>query len=424
MKLKKPTVIDRNVIETSLDLDRIIFDGDRDLRASLMKDRDFAEAVRETTRESGNLAVRRALLLTSVRLTPRLAPELFTCVRHCTEVLGIQNEIEVYCSQDAQMNAFIVPPQQGRLCIGFSNVALERFDEPELRFILGHELGHALFRHSEMPLGGLTPQENAKVSPLNAMRLHAWLRYAELSCDRVGLVCCGDFETSVRTFFKLTSGLSAPRWMQNVTATAMHYAAQEAEAAGPGAEEDWFSTHPYSPLRVKALELFSRSKTYHRLVGSNGGSLTEAQLEQQVAGIVELMNPSILSEKLSCKEELKEFLAIGGYFVARADGRIRRNELRSLSALLGAHAEDRIAAVKAMDEAQLTARAEELAGVLRTKLPPVRWLKIVEDLCSVALADGSVSPEETFTLAALANLLNVMPSFIDETLQRANRPLD
>ena len=304
MKLKKPEVIDLNVIDTSLDLDRIIFDGDRDLRASLMKDRDFAEAVRESKEGSKTLAIRRSLLLTSVRLTPRLAPELFECVCHCTEALGIKNEIEVYCSQDGQMNAFIVPPQQGRLCIGFSNVALERFDEPELRFVLGHELGHALFRHSEMPSGGLSPQDNAKVSPLNAMRLHAWLRYAELSCDRVGLLCCGDFEVAARTFFKLTSGLSAPRWLRNVTATALHYAAQEAENAGPGDELDWFSTHPYSPLRVKALELFARSRTYHRLTGSNGGSLSEAQLEQQVAGIVELMNPSILSEKVSCKEEV------------------------------------------------------------------------------------------------------------------------
>jgi uncharacterized tellurite resistance protein B-like protein len=423
MKLKKASEEAKNTIETSLDLDRIVFDGDRDLRASLMKDRDFATAVQESKEGAQALEVRRSMLLTSARLTPRLAPELFKSVKHCTEILGIKNEVEVYCSPDAHMNAFIVPPQQGRLCIGFSNVALERFDSAELRFVLGHELGHALFHHSEIP-SKLSPSENGHVSPLNTMRLHAWMRYAELSCDRVGLLCCGDFEAAARTFFKLTSGLSGAQWLQHVTATALHYAAQEAENFGPGDEIDWFSTHPYSPLRVKALELFSRSKTYHRLVGSNGGTLTEAQLEQQVAGIVELMNPGILSEKVSCKEELKEFLALGGVAIARADGSVHRSELNSLKELLGASAKERLAAAKAMNDEELGGRVRELATVLRIKLPPVRWLKTIEDLCSVALADGKVTGEEQGVLCVIADLINVTPSFVEETLQRAGRPLD
>jgi uncharacterized tellurite resistance protein B-like protein len=423
MKPKKPSAEAQDTINTSLNLDRIIFDGDRDLRAALMKDRDFAKAVRESREGAQALEVRRSMLLTSARLTPRLAPELFASVRHCTEILGIQNEVEVYCSPDAHMNAFIVPPQQGRLCIGFSNVALERFDEAELRFVLGHELGHVLFRHSEIP-PKLSPSESGHVSPLNVMRLHAWMRYAELSCDRVGLLCCGDFEVSARTFFKLTSGLSGARWLQHVTATALHYAAQEAENFGPGDELDWFSTHPYSPLRVKALELFSRSKTYHRLIGSNGGTLTEAQLEQQVAGIVELMNPAILSEKVSCQAELKEFLALGGMAIARADGRVKRSELNSIGELLGASARERLAAAKAMNDEELDGRLRELAEVLRVKLPPVRWLKTIEDLCCVALADGELTKQELWVLLTLADLLNVTDSFVKEALGRAGLPLD
>ncbi|RYE89802.1 MAG: M48 family peptidase, partial [Myxococcales bacterium] len=330
MKLKKFSAASAG-IQTSLDLDRIVFDGDRDTRAALFKDRDFAKAVSELAPEgeTPSLAIRRSLLMTSVRLTPRLAPDLYACVKHCTDVLGITNEVEVYCSQEATMNAFIVPPQGNRLCIGFSNVALERFDDDELRFILGHELGHALFRHSEVPMH--LAAGNAYVSPLNAMRLHAWSRYAELSCDRVGLICCGDFEVAARTFFKLTSGLSGPRWLRHVNQTALHYAAQEAADFGPGDEMDWFSTHPYSPLRVKALDLFARSRTYHRLVGGAGGSLSEAELEAQVTEIVELMNPSVLSEKVSCQAELKEFLALGGVVVARADGKVRRSELKAVA---------------------------------------------------------------------------------------------
>jgi uncharacterized tellurite resistance protein B-like protein len=66
----------------------------------------------------------------------------------------------------------------------------------------------------------------------------------------------------------------------------------------------------------------------------------------------------------------------------------------------------------------------ELATVLRIKLPPVRWLKTIEDLCSVALADGKVTGEEQGVLCVIADLINVTPSFVEETLQRAGRPLD
>ncbi len=422
--MKKKPLATTAGITTSLDLDRIVFDGDRDMRAALMRDHDFAQAVRELAPggETPSLAIRRSMLMTSVRLTPRLAPDLYACVEHCTRALGITDEVEVFCSQDSAMNAFIVPPQGNRLCIGFSNVALERFDDDELRFVLGHELGHALFKHSEVPMQ--VAQGNPLVSPLNTMRLHAWSRYAELSCDRVGLICCGDFEVAARTFFKLTSGLTGARWMRHVTGTALHYAAQEASSFGPGDELDWFATHPYSPLRVKALDLFARSKTYHRLIGDNGGSLSEADLEAQVSAIVELMNPSVLSEKVTCRSELKEFLALGGVAVARADGKVQRSELKAVAALLGADADGRLAAVRTMDDNAIGERLSELAGVLRTKLAPVRWLKACEDLCSVALADGTLSEEELGALYAVASLLNVEPGFIDAVMQRAGKSLD
>ncbi|MFO0659617.1 MAG: M48 family metalloprotease [Polyangiaceae bacterium] len=159
-------------IKTSLNLGLVVFDGDRDMRAALLADPDFAEVAKEYAERPTQISVRRDLLLTSVRLTPRIAPALFACVDECTRHLGIENDIEVYCSQEAEMNAFVVPPEKGRICIGFSNTALERFSDDELRFILGHELGHALFEHHV--LGYDIVENEERISPLQVMQFYSW----------------------------------------------------------------------------------------------------------------------------------------------------------------------------------------------------------------------------------------------------------
>ena len=417
----KPRAIP-STIKTSLDLSLVVFDGDRDMRDALLKDKDFKEAVDEQS-TSPSLSIRRDLLLTSVRLTPRIAPELFASVEHCTKALGIEYEVEVYCSQDASMNAFVVPPQGSRICIGFSNIALERFDDAELRFVLGHELGHTLFGHYLLSL----PEGDIRVSSLNVMRYYAWKRYAELTCDRVGLICCQDYNAAMKTFFKLTSGLSEPKWLANVTEQAMHYAVQETSAMEEkGDAVDWYSTHPYSPLRVKALDLFNRSKTYHKLIGKEGGELSEAALEKEVSGLVELMNPSVLSEKVACKSEMNEMIAVTGIAIARADNEIHKKEIKAIKSLLPSNSKmlAQLDDIKKMSEDDIITRVNELAAVLNLKLPGIRRLKLVEDICSVALADGAVKEEEKFVLYGVADRLGVTESFVDEVLCRAGKGLD
>jgi uncharacterized tellurite resistance protein B-like protein len=411
-------------VKTSLDLSLVVFDGDRDMRAALLDDPDFAAVAADYAKRPTQVSIRRDLLLTSVRLTPRIAPALFACVEECTKTLGIENDIEVYCSQEAEMNAFVVPPEKGRICIGFSNTALERFADDELRFILGHELGHTLFEHYK--LGNDIVEEEPRLSPLDVMRFYAWKRYAELTCDRVGLLCCRDFSIAVRTFFKLTSGLSDPRWLANVTEAAMHYAVQEASSIEQASDViDWYSTHPYSPLRVKALDLFAKSHTYHQLLGEKGGELSETVLETEVAHLVELMNPSVFSEKIDCKSELKEFIAVCGLAVAMADDNVDKSELKAIKQLIGrGRLVDDLDRLAKLDATSLGLRAQELAQKLTTRLSPIRCLKVVEDICGIAAADGKILQSEIDTLYGVAELLNVSLGFVDDVLSRAAKPLD
>ena len=428
--------VKRPRIETSLDKARVIFDGDRDLRAAILERKDLAqlreegEAPPELVGPPGLLGLphppredRKQLLKTAVRLTPGLAPPLWKCVEHCRKELGISAPIDVFVLQDSQLNAFVVPPEDGRLVMGITSAAIEKLTDAELTSVLGHEFGHVLFDHFELyPL--LAFETDERLAPVDAMRLYAWMRYAELTADRVGLLCCDDYGVALAAEFKIASGLSDPRHVGDVREAAAQYTVLAAEKL-EDSDQDWFATHPYSPLRIRALDLFQQSATFAKLRGRGSGRLSEAELEREVAAIMDLMNPACLSERAPCKAELREFLALGAVEVAAADGRIKEAEVQAARRLAGdGQLIDSVEALLAWSGKQRERRLQELAEGLTMHLSGVRRRKIIEDLCAIALADKKVDQSEHDTLCALAGLLAVDPMAVDSTLGMTEHALD
>jgi len=422
--------------KSTLDLDRVIFDGDRELREALLGDKRFVRVVVSRMSTSSTATARRQLLLSALRLSPAVAPEPSEALAHVVATLGIETPVELYCVAERSINAFVVSPRPGGvLLLGLTSEAIERLDPGELRFVLGHELGHALFDHFHLAPEELAGDEN--VSPVHLARLCAWMRYAELSADRVGLLCCDDFETAVRAFFKLTSGLSAPRFLRHAEEHAEQLAAVTAENIESD-EGDWFSTHPYSPLRVKALDLFSRSTTYHsllgrsagearfhRLLGKSGALLDEAELEREVSGIMRLMDPSFLREVPDETALVREFLALAGMRVALADGSIARGEREVLGSRVGKRglvrkAEELLKLSPDEHEEKLAALAQKLS----LALSPLRRKKVIEDLVAVALADRKLAVNEVEVLGEMAALLGVSSEFVEQALARATASVD
>ncbi len=365
-----------------------------------------------------------------------MAPEPFSALRHVAERLGIQAPIELYCVPESAINVFVVPPKSpGVVLLGLTSEALERFDEGELHFVLGHELGHAIFGHFHFSPDVLIGDEN--IAPIHVARLCAWMRYAELSADRVGLLCCDDFETAVRAFFKLTSGLSNSKYLRHAARCAEQFAAVAAENIESN-EGDWFSTHPYSPLRIKALDLFSRSETYHsllgrrgtelnfhRILGKSGSPLSEAELEREVTAIMRLMDPSFLQSDTPSSALVRDYLALAGVEVALADGTIQRGEKKMLGKLVGRRGlVDSATDLLRLSPDEHEARMRQLAEKLVIELSPVRRQKIIEDLIAVALADRVLEQAEVDAIAHSASLLGVTPEFCIATLNRALSALD
>jgi uncharacterized tellurite resistance protein B-like protein len=237
-------------------------------------------------------------------------------------------------------------------------------------------------------------------------------------------MCCDDFDTAISAEFKMVSGLRDPRFLGNLRDTTEQYTSLTAEEL-ESSEEDWFSTHPYSPLRIRALDLFHQSKTFRKLRGRGEGKLSEAELERQVASLLDLMNPSALNDRVSCRKESREFLVYGGVEVALADERMSRRELSALKNLVGdGKVLDSIDEARAMNEDERGEKLLELQRTLRVHLSLTRRRKLIEDLAAIAWADNRLHDQERESLYWLAGGLGVQATFVDEALARPEGAID
>ena len=223
---------------------------------------------------------------------------------------GVDGPLELFVYPDAIFNAAAVKPEKGRLLLLVSSALLEGFEPAELQFVVGHELGHYLFDHHAVPTGALL-RGGTRISPSLTLRLFAWQRYAEISADRAGLVCAGGLEPAARSLFKLASGLKGDR----ISVRIDQFLAQvgdlrrEAESqatADEAVRSDWFATHPFSPLRLKAVELCASSEVMV------SGGLSRDALEAQVQELMTLMDPSYLKERSDRAEAMRRLLFAGG----------------------------------------------------------------------------------------------------------------
>jgi hypothetical protein len=74
-------------LRSGINQEAVVFDGDRDLRDALLKNPTIAAIVEERRAAEQIGEARRELLLSSLKLTPRIAPELFHAVGRAREAL-------------------------------------------------------------------------------------------------------------------------------------------------------------------------------------------------------------------------------------------------------------------------------------------------------------------------------------------------
>jgi tellurite resistance protein len=389
--------------------------NDRELFDRVVEDPTIQQANEALAKkeEEGHVGLRRRLLATSVRLSRRMAEPIHEIADQCGTALGIDLPLELYVYPSPKFNAACFKPEEGRLFVIFSSGLLESFDEGELRFVIGHELGHHIFRHLDIPIGYILRGENPP-HPRMALELFAWSRYAEISADRAGAYCAQNMDSVARALFKLASGLSG----QVVEFSLADFLAQiddmqvvDTEPGQGAPQEDWFSTHPFSPLRVKALQLFHQSE----LVDESGISVEE--LEDEIENLMGLMEPSYIEGRTASAEVMRRVLFAGAVAVAQADGEISKDEIEMFEKLLGKGAFG-----GQIDVEHLIAELPERLQQARDATTTPQRMQVLRDICVVARSNGKVGRREREILDQIADGLALSHTFVSHCVDTDPMP--
>ncbi len=367
----------------------------------------------EKQEAEGPSGLRRRLLSTSVRLSRKMAPDIYKLSDECVERLSMDIPLELYVYASPQFNAMCFKPEEGRLFVMFSSSLLESFTPKELQFVMGHEFGHHVYNHHAIPIGYIVkgPQ---RPDPKLALRLFAWSRNAEVSADRAGAYCAQDMHSVASALFKLSSGLTGTAVKFDLDEFLQQVDDMQEEASEPGQgspQGDWFSTHPFSPLRVKALRLFFQSN----LMKEDGTSLDE--LDVGVQRLMSMMEPSYLDARTDVAIAMRHLLFAGSVVVASAEDGVSEKEIAVFEQFFekGEYSEklnaERI-------EQQLPQRIERV----KENATETQSMQVVRDLCVVAMADGDVKPKERDVLNRIADGLGVSRTFVCQTIEQEVDP--
>jgi Zn-dependent protease with chaperone function len=204
----------------------------------------------------------KALLASAQQVTPESAPALATLTAESVARLQ-PGDVEVFVVPSNRLNAYtfgLVSPK----AVVLHSALLEVMDADELRFILGHELGHVRLGHTWLNslVRGASDVSASIASIVLTMAFLWWSRACEHSADRAGLLACGKPHKAISALVKLTAGPGV-RTRADLE-QALRYIDAEDDHALAGLGEA-LSTHPMTIRRIKELQRYAASAEYRRL---------------------------------------------------------------------------------------------------------------------------------------------------------------
>jgi Zn-dependent protease with chaperone function len=199
------------------------------------------------------------LIHTGVLVSPQQTPELSALVQDCVNSLKPE-AVQVIVVPNKEVNAYTFGLEKPKVVVLYTSL-LEVMDADELRFVIGHELGHVALGHTWLNtlLGGMAGVPTSLGGAvLITLAFRWWNRACEYSADRAGLIACRSPQKAISALIKL-SDPSADT--QKEQALALQALDKE--------DDDWanlvgetLSTHPLIIKRIEQIRQFAISQGY------------------------------------------------------------------------------------------------------------------------------------------------------------------
>jgi Zn-dependent protease with chaperone function len=250
--------------------------ADRSALVAMRKLTGFDVLLRRLASLFSDRSLRLLFLASSVRTSQEQFPHLHELLLDGSAVLDLPAVPELYISQDPFPNAMALGTDKPFIVITTGMVEL--YDLEEMRFAIGHELGHVLSGHTVyrtmlFHLTRLATRLAWFAIGYISLRviiagLEEWYRKSELSCDRAGVLAGQDPASARRALMKLAGGSR----MAELSHDAFHQQAREYDAV-PDVREGLLkllqlqgTTHPFAVIRFAELDRWVAEGEYRDIL--------------------------------------------------------------------------------------------------------------------------------------------------------------
>jgi hypothetical protein len=263
----------------------------------------------------------------SFKLGKDLLPELYKPFMDVCEALNFNETVEFYISNAPDFNASAASSQEEGEphLVNLNSGLVNALDEDELRFVIGHELGHIISKNIDIKgvIEFVFPHYQG-IPLLLYNRISLWDKLSELTADRYGLIACGDPNKCVSAFFKMSSGLSLNRFNLNFAT----FLEENEKLLESFKKENTINvaSHPMNPIRIKALQYFAKSSVFNSIMGNKSTEQDPAL----TSNMEELTNLLLVIRNSELDQQRSMFIASAGLVMAGVDAQMNKEEYETI----------------------------------------------------------------------------------------------
>lgn len=212
------------------------------------------------------------------RITEKTNPRIYNLYKLAMSRLDIQEEYPLYVELNYDFQAYAYGAKYHYIVLSSSIVST--LTDEELLFVIGHELGHIKSEH--VVYQGLADTINSLVAGMGTVAaavsvgvhysLLEWIRNAEYTCDRAGMIAAGSPEAAYKFIIRLLGKSGENPYINFDVNEVLKQAADFKDASSDLIGKILYVTytanqnHPWSILRLKQLKDWYDSGEYDRLV--------------------------------------------------------------------------------------------------------------------------------------------------------------
>lgn len=263
----------------------------------------------------------------SFKVSEKLAPRLFNSFEEVKKQLEFEEPIEFYITNNPELNAFAISRLEldESHIININSGLIDKVDDDELKFIVGHEIGHLISNNANIvQLLNFVFIDQSETPLMMQHKIAVWDKLSELTADRFGFMACGRLDKVLSCFFKMASGLSVERL--NFDPKAFSLENEEILKYFKETGSGNLLSHPINPIRIKAVELFETSVLYKNLL-SGAELITDKKLNDQIS---ELIQSLMVISNSPVNYHRTSFIASAGLIVAGIDKAIEPDEYKRI----------------------------------------------------------------------------------------------